>query len=314
MNEAAAAGVEIRAEVVSDLQNIMMPEGISRVALEASGLLYLPDIGRFVVVSDETERKQPDLYLMDTAGYIGNKTTVKKCKLINDMEGITADPQGRIYLLSSQSYSRKGKLKPERKLLVRCTRQGTELRAEASVSLIDLMETAARTAAKSAWAEFILRGVRTHTTDIEGVVWHDGHLLLGFKNPRIGHDAVILSIADPDAMFTGKKLSAEQIRIRYRFPVVDTATGTFCGISDLCFVEDQLFGLSTGVQSSSGVATDIGLFWMYHPETGTLQVLRRFSGCKPEGIACNNGNGLFYIVFDNGSKNASQFMTAKVSP
>ncbi|MBN1759986.1 MAG: hypothetical protein JW863_16790 [Chitinispirillaceae bacterium] len=301
-------------DAVSDLQNITMPEGISRVALEASGLLYLPDVGRFVVVSDETERKQPELYLMDTAGYIGNKTTVKNSPLIDDMEGIATDPQGRIHLLTSQSYTRKGNLKPERKLLVRCTRQGTVLQADASVPLIDLLVTAARTAAKSSWAQFILLGVHKQEIDIEGLVWHEDCLLLGFKNPRIGNDALILSISDPDAMFAAKKLSAEQIRIGYRFPIVDTTTGTFCGISDLCFVENRLFGLSTGVQSSSGVATDIGLFWTFHPETGTLQILGRFPDRKPEGLAYTPGNGLFYIVFDNGSKNASQFMTAKVSP
>jgi hypothetical protein len=288
--------------------------GITTVAVEASGLCYLPDVGLFAVVSDETERKKPDLYLMDTSGAIGSKATVKKVSSINDIEAITADPRGRIYLLSSQSHNRKGNLTAERKLLVRLERKGTDFSADASVSLIDLLSAAAQAAPKEEWAVFVNRAVREKTADIEGVAWFNDTLLLGFKNPRLGNDAIILGIDDPDAMFDRQTLAPDRVRLWRHQTVFDTVTGTYCGISDLCCVDGTIYGLSTGVHSRSGVDENTGLFWCYQPETGAFEVLRNFPGLKPEGIAWNTGNGMFYVTFDNGAKNFSQLMTAKVSP
>ena len=154
-----------------------MKKGVSTVGLEASGLWYLPDLGMFAVVSDETERKRPELFLMDSSGSIESKSIVEKVSSINDMEGITGDPRGRLYLLASQSHNRKGKLPAQRRLLVRMQRRGTGFLADASVALIDLLAEAAAAAPETDWARFINRAVREKTADIEGIAWFVGRVI-----------------------------------------------------------------------------------------------------------------------------------------
>jgi hypothetical protein len=287
-------------------------KGLTVSPLEASGLSFLDGTGLFAVVSDETDGKQPELFLMDTTGHIVRTTMVKNVPAINDMEGITRDPWGRMYLCASQSHNRKGILSEARKLLVRASLDGISFTADARVLLVDLLAAAAGETPEEDWCRFVNKALAEKTADIEGVLWFDGKLLLGFKNPRMGKDAVILGIDDPDMMFSGNALKAGQVSLWRHITLFDTATGTFCGISDLCSRNGRIYGLSTGVHTQSGVDEDVGLFWTFDPEAGGVQVLRHFSGLKPEGIAGFGTGGEFCIVFDNGSKNSSQFMIVKV--
>ena len=299
----------------ADIGDISTAGGVCVSPVEASGLLYLPEEKRFLVISDETDGKEPMLFFMDTAGYIGQRTVVKRLSAINDMEGITRDTHGRVYLLASQSFNRKGKRTTARRLLVRMTGTGKSgFRADASVPLIDVLAKAAEQQPSAKWSSFVAGALREKSVDIEGIVWYNDTLLFGFKNPKMGNDAVILAASDPDALFRTGRVKPAQVMLWRRFPLFDTVSGTYCGVSDLCFTDGRLYGLSTGVSSSSGVEEDVGLFWTFDPATGSCTFFRHFSGLKPEGIAYNSDRGEFCIVFDNGSENPSQFMTVKVSP
>ena len=300
--------------VFSQLRDITVVKGLTRSSLEASGLFYIPDIGLYIVVSDDTDAKRPMLFFMDRTGRIAESVMINGLTAINDMEGITQDAKGRLYVLASQSYNRKGKRAPERKKLVRVRRDGMRFNLDGYVSLIDLLVEAAREKEAFEWCEFIKRGDRDKSVDIEAICFRGDTLLLGFKNPRIKTDAVILGISDPDSLFVKKRLHPDQVRIWRKLTVFDSSTNTFCGISDLCFHGDRLFGVSTGVQSQSGVDEDTGVMWVYSPQDGSMRYLHHFPGIKPEGIAFDHDRKEFCLVFDNGSKNPSQFMTVKVSP
>ncbi|MBN1307134.1 MAG: hypothetical protein JXA18_04405 [Chitinispirillaceae bacterium] len=265
------------------------------------------------MISDDTDRKEPALFLMDLKGHIGMKLLIDGLGKINDMEAITADTRSLLYVLASQSFNRKGEQPPARKLLVRIRRRGMSFSLDKCVMLSDLLLAAANETGASEWSDFVGRAAREKTVDIEGMAFTGDTLLLGFKNPKMGNDAVILAVADPDSLFERKRLSPEKVSLWRRITVYDSATGTFCGISDLLFCNGSLYGLSTGVASRSGVDGDVGVFWSYSPETEALLLLRSFPESKPEGIAFNGERSELCIVFDNGSKNPSQFMTVKVS-
>jgi hypothetical protein len=91
----------------------------------------------------------------------------------------------------------------------------------------------------------------------------------------------------------------------------DPETGTVCGIADMTFKNDILYGVSTGVFSQSGIDNDVGIFWNYSMQDNKLHILQLFAGLKPEGLAYNIDKDEFCIVFDNGSKNPSQFLVSK---
>jgi hypothetical protein len=291
------------------LRTIIVDSGVTSVPVEASGIIHAADIGAGIVVSDETYKKRPELFIMDSTGRISASAVVTGMETINDIEGIAEDAHGCCYLLASQSYNRSGERSDARRLLVRCRRSGQKFTADKSVSLADRLHDAAFAARTMPWAEFILGDSSANAIDIEGItVMHDT-LLLGFKNPKRDGNAVILAIADPGVMFDHNRIAPEQLSLWAAPALRDPATGTQCGVSDLCFRGDVLYGVATGTAAGE---KDIGLFWEYTPSNRSLRVLRSFPGLKPEGIAYNGALSAFCIVFDNGSRHPSQVMTAKV--
>src|SRR5690606_9406319 len=91
--------------------------------IEASGLIYLPDLDKFLVVSDESE-KNPVLYLMDSAARIEKSLPIRGLDKMDDMEAIAADSTGDLFVLSSQRRSNKGTLPEKRTLLALGSRNG----------------------------------------------------------------------------------------------------------------------------------------------------------------------------------------------
>ena len=106
---------------------------------------------------------------------------------------------------------------------------------------------------------------------------------------------------------------ADQVAVWKTLYIFDDTTGTFCGISDLYFFNEQLFGVATGVRNRHGLSEDVGFMWRYIPSLDKFEKLYRFNGVKPEGITYNRDRRKWCLVFDNGSKNPSQTMLLKVS-
>jgi len=293
------------------LKDIRTRDGLVKENIEASGLLYLKDLNSFILLSDETDEKQPDLYLMDSSGFAGEKITVSGLDKINDMESITTADQKTFYILCSQSYNKKGKLPQNRKLFVRVKRNGKKFSFDKSVYLYDLLKTVSTKTKNVHLTEFISQGIIDKSIDIEGMAIYNDTLLLGFKNPKINNNAAILSIASFNNCFEKNQILEQQISIWDTIPIYDRVKSVYCGISELVSHNNKLYGLSTGVTSSAGIEEDAGLFWEYTPSTKELMVIQAFPGLKPEGLAFNQISGRFMIVFDSGSKNPSQFVTVK---
>jgi hypothetical protein len=294
-----------------ELQGIKVKENLTTETVEASGLTYLSDIASYVLISDETEGKTPFLFLMDENGNVGEKNSIHGLEQINDMESITTKDQHTFYILSSQSYNKKGKQTSTRKLFIRVQRDGKNFKFDKSIQLIDLLETAASETNDPRLTEFIKQSMLDKSIDIEGITLFNDTLLLGFKNPKIKDEAVILAIADYNSCFDKNKLSAQQLSIWRTIPIYDRNINTYCGISDLTSYNGKLYGLSTGIVSRNGIDEDTGLFWEYTPSSKEFMVIQSFPGLKPEGLAINEASGKFLIVFDNGQKNPSQFIITK---
>lgn len=301
------------ARVSVGMLDIVVDPGLTVSPVEASGLLYLPDIKLYLLISDDTDRKEPVLFLMDDNGRVRSRAMVRGLDNINDMEGIAQDEQGTIYLMASQSFNKKGKQSAARKLLVRVSREGTSFVMNGSVELFDILLAAALEQGKSEWADFITTASRTRLIDIEGIACIGDTVLLGFKDPKINNSAVVMAIAAPDELFANNGLSSSNISIWRKIPVFDSVSGTVCGISDILFHDGILYGTSTGVSTQGGFDEDIGIVWFYSPENGAFTILHRFCGLKPEGVALNGNSGELCVAFDNGSKNMSQIMKIKVT-
>lgn len=295
------------------MTDIVVDQNLVLSPIEASGITYLADLQSFLIVSDDTDDKRPDLFLMDPQGRIKHRFSIQGLPKINDMESIISHGPQNLYVLSSQSYNNKGKQPKDRKLFARIKREGNSFIHDGSVHLFDLLIDAALKDKSAAWSDFIQRCAREQSIDIEGMTVYNDSLLLGFKNPKIGNEAVILAISNFNEMLDSNKLDLGQVTIWRTLPLYDNTKGVFCGISDLITYNDIIYGVSTGVSSRNGLDEDVGLYWRYSPQTGALKIIQSFKDIKPEGISLTGEAGTFCIVFDNGVKNPSQFIFVKDS-
>ncbi len=179
--------------------------------MEASGLIYLKDLDRYLVISDEVNKKKSILYLMDHKGRITNELKIEGVDKIDDMEAICQDDSGTIYLSCSQDRKHNGKLPDERKRFVQIRRSGSRLVSDGQVLLHDLLKEAALKSPDEKWAKFM--GKKSKNIEIEGMFVEENDLFLGFKKPLKGKQAVILKISNFPMMLEKNRLDADQIQI-----------------------------------------------------------------------------------------------------
>jgi hypothetical protein len=298
--------------IPENIKNIIASPGFASTPIEASGITFVDKLNSFLIVSDDTEDKRPDIFVMDTTGRITARHTITGVDKINDMESVVYAGPDIFYTLTSQSYNKNGKQPLARTLFVRFNKKGSSFEQTGSISLVAMLLEAASSSRTEKWAQFISKSSNDQSIDIEGMTIYNDTLLLGFKNPKLDNRAVILAVANINAVFSSGKITSNQVSVWRTLPLFDKSSSTFCGISDLAVHGDQLYGVSTGVSSKGGIDEDIGLFWKYSPLTDSLIIMQNFKGLKPEGVTVY-GDPLHYcIVFDNGTKSPSQFLRGKV--
>ncbi|UQA63154.1 HlyD family secretion protein [Polyangium aurulentum] len=295
------------------------PSLANRTRFEPSGLVTRASEGRYLVVSDDTGRDEdegkPWLFAMSTTGAIdAEPVQIDGVAELSDVEAIAAGDAGEIYLLSSQSFSKKGKRKPARTALLRLRQEGRGFRVDGEVHLAELLD------ADPARAHALGLPNGTRSLDIEGLAFRQGALHLGLKAPLDAQgNAMIWQIASPGALFAARpdavkaaarKDSSASGRLaeagaslwaRARVDVELAGKSTPGGISDLQFLPDGSLAITSTPSTADG---DAGALWRVDaPQAGALAPLlvRRFPGLKPEGIAPSLAPGRLMIVFDAGS-------------
>lgn len=291
--------------------------------IEASGLLYLPDLKRFLVISDDTPKKKALVHLMDTASRVEKSIPVGGLDKMDDMEAVAQGADGSVFLLSSQSHTKKGKLPEYRKLLVKARRAGGSLELQSKVSLLDILDKVSQAHADKDWAAFLRAGIAAKSTDVEGMAVLGGDLYLGFKAPLLEGKAVILRIAGIDGLMAGKLPGSEAVSIWKSVELKDARTSTRSGIADLIFLDGDAYLISTGTREDgekrdgAGTGSEdsrhAGALWVLRKDAAKAVELRDFAGAKPEGLAHVAAEKSFYIAFDNGSERPSQILKIEVT-
>ncbi len=120
-------------KIETDIKKIKVPGEIRSISsFEPSGLIWLDDLQKYLVVSDDTGQKginehAPMLFLMNSDGSLEkNPVYLKGVESVNDLEAITQTPEGIIYLVSSQNISKKGKRPIRRLQLLKVKRERTQ--------------------------------------------------------------------------------------------------------------------------------------------------------------------------------------------
>ncbi|HSW60830.1 MAG TPA: hypothetical protein VLJ60_08530 [bacterium] len=256
-----------------------------KVRIEASGAIFLKNLNLFAVISDETQKKQPILFLMDKTGAIKEKMHIEGLEKIDDLESIALVDDSTVLILSSLSRTKKGKLKDERNILAMIKIDNKKAQLLKSVDFYAVLNNFA----------FLTEIIKEKNLDIEGMSVSDNSLLVAFKDPLFNKKPLILKINNFMNIFDIKKLSSSDVA----FSTVDTVPENE-RISDIYTDKDKFYFTTSCNKGKCG--------GFYELKDGKAVLIKHFDTLKPEGIAFDKN---FYIFFDEGGDRNSRFMEIK---
>ncbi len=263
-----------------------------QVKIEASGAVFVPETGKFLVVSDETKKKTPLLFEVSKNGET-KAIIINNFSKINDLESIAKESKNTYLIMSSLSYSKKGKLKPERRILARVTFSNEEANLEKAVDFYGILKDFAEKSDSEA-AKLLKKGIAEKTIDIEGIFVIGTSLFIAFKNPLFNENGVIFEISGYETVFAEKRISENQLKTIF----VDLPHER--RISDIYMLSPDKFYYTASCNSEKCGG-------LYRFENEKSELIKEFSELKPEGIAVDDG-GNFFIFFDLGQNENSKFL------
>ncbi|MDO5577138.1 MAG: hypothetical protein Q4F84_08660, partial [Fibrobacter sp.] len=299
---AEAVPYEPDTEITSSLVNIVYNgEEVLKDAIEASGVLYLDDIQKYCVISDE----HSVLFLMNGDGVIEKSVKIEGVDKIDDMESITTDDSGYIYIAASQNPKKKGTLPDARRLFIRVKRTGEKFVLDAKVFLIDLLQEAVKGNSNADLVMLMNIDKEKRLPDIEGIAYKNNNLYVGFKDPLVNKKSAIVKIKDINDVFKTNSIKPENVELACLLPLKNEKLHVTYRISDLCFINDDLYILGRGVSPISGV--EMGSLWVLFQKTKIPGMVYEIPDSKPEGIACDKAKKSVLLICDNGDEKPSQF-------
>lgn len=282
----------------------------NKTRFEPSGIAWLPDIGKFLIVSDDTGIQDapndhaPYLFWMDENGKVDTApVALLGIDAVNDLESIAPASDGSFYLISSQNINKKNRRPGSRELIIKIKREGEKFVVEGQVPFFSLLLNS------YSLPELRFLGLEKLEADgqpvlnIEGAAFHDNALYLGLKEPVSNKGAIIWKLADGDDIFKSQKLAPNQLSV-YGYVQLGQHKNKLAGLSDLMFDQNGiLWALST--LADAGNEDQLGGFHRIDRlADGRLEAKRIFifPNLKPEGV-CLHGSDRFLIVFDKDNEN-----------
>ncbi len=311
---------------VADLgpQSVQIPAALAlRTRLELSGLVWLPERDRYLVISDDTGHKGKDegapwVFGLSRDGALDPAPwSIAGLDKLDDLEAVTRGADGALWLIASQSFNRKGKRGEPRSLLAR-----VEVRDDGLVTTgrANLAHALGRRADQGWWQSLGL-GSRDprykkgadgfdRELDIEGLAPDGDGLLLALKHPLDSQGrAIIWRLAQPTVFLATGGLGPDQLTVWARIPLgVGPGGGLPAGFADLLRLPDgRLLALATALGDADEGHMERGLHSalvaIADPSGAPkVQVLQEFSGLHAEGLALTpQGRGMV-VVFDRGGE------------
>ncbi|MCY1070210.1 HlyD family efflux transporter periplasmic adaptor subunit [Nannocystis sp. RBIL2] len=284
---------------------VVPPALAARTRFEPSALTWSARRDRFVIASDDTgladrDEHAPWLFTMDRHGRLdASPLVVSGIDGFSDLEAIAPAPEDGLYVLASQSRSRKGKRPAARQVFARIAVTAGGATLEASVSLAEQLERDPALLAALGLAD-------TAELDLEGMTaTAGGGLLLGLKQPLDAEQrAPIWHLPHPDALLAGATPSAAGLRRLGAVALrVETNGGPVPGgISELLELPDGSLLIAATASGADPQRQDGGLWHAAGiDDLAHARLLRRFPGLKPEGLALRPDGQAIVLVFDTGA-------------
>ena len=272
--------------------------------IEPSGVVWVPALDRYLVVSDDTgdaaNHHQPWLLAMTREGAFDEAPVpILGLSELNDAESICAGPDGVYFLVTSHSPNKRGHTGGARRMLATLELAGRALRVTGHVDL-----TTARTADGRGSLLSIAGLPEDGRLDIEAVTFREGALLIGLKSPLTARDgAVILRLDAPVAAVRAGKLPPGAVS-HFAEVALHVEVGgrrVAQGLADMTSLPDGAMALLAN--SPKGREKDGGgALYRYEPGHGEPRLVRRFEGLRPEGVTLSADGKDLVVVFDENAE------------
>lgn len=244
---------------------------------EISGMVYIPGLSQFVVLSDDYPKQHPLLLLMSEQGRIQDRTLeIEGLDKMEDIESVSYQNDS-LYLMSSLSPTKEGNTKPRRQMFVRAERRGMEFQLKQEMNL---QEALVRVFAQSQDKELAELAKNPTDLEVEGHAIRDKDLYLAMKNPLgPNREILILKIKDFQQMLNTKSLVPESLTIARRLPLSMPDKGIEVAVTDMIFVDDQLY-LASNYRGKDGSA-----IWRIDESTGAVSLVQEYQQKHLETLA-----------------------------
>ena len=289
------------------LEQMTIPQSLlNKSRFEPSGVVWLPDIQKFLIVSDDTGIQNgpndhaPYLFLMNESGKVDSEPVILRgIESVNDLEAITTAPDGIYYAIASQNISKKGKRPTNREYLLKITRTGSQFEVQAKVNFLSLLLQSHSPAQLRALGLEQFESDGHPVLNIEGIAFDDQILYLGLKQPITDKGAIIWQLTALDSVFQNQILHPDQLKL-YGIVALSENPGIQAGISDLTIDQNGVMWLLSTIPNAGKEQQIGGFHRIDHFTGGRLKAQRifNFPGLKPEGL-CQLNAQRFLIVFDN---------------
>lgn len=271
---------------------------------EPSAIQQLPD-GRFLVAEDE--KAHPfSLVTLNRDGtaactplVAGPQDVDSPLAKLADLEGLTADPAGFVYAITSHSRNTNGEVKKSREKLIRFRIEGDRVAAPVVVGGLKAALAAAHPVLDA--AADVLEVKTEGGLNIEALeMTPDGRLLLlGFRSPLIDRRAIIAAIENPTEVFAADS----DIRISPRLETLDLGGHGIRGMS-------YIPALAGYLVISGPVAKEMSQFrlWFWSglsgdsPRRVTVPGIAGFEHAEGVSPAIVDGKQRIVIVSDDGDR------------
>lgn len=281
-----------------ELPSIVLAEGMD---LEAGGLLELAGRDALLVASDDNGPNSSPFWLFDLKkpGQPLN-LILKGIVEISDVESLAAS-EGRIYAMSSLTPNKKGKIKPERNLVIRLKVDADSVTVDRSIDLrTPLQEALAR--------QSLLRSISgdLQAAEVEAFTMDGSDGYVALKEPQMPDgSSIFLKLRGLADQIEAGRIGALDMEVFAMVKLHAANCENPSRITDLVKAKKGLLILANCRKSQKS-----GQVW-YMTETAGQQsatLLSSLRGGRPEGMAAGLDGKSLYVTTDNGEKKGSDFI------
>jgi len=253
---------------------------------EISGVVYVPELKEFLLISDDYPGDKPFLMTMRTPGVVQNEIIpIQGLRKMKDVESISYR-DNKLYLLSSMSASRNGDLDRSRRVLIRAQRQGQGFQLDGRVDLGSVLEKALGPALDT-------------SLEVEGHALVNADMYLVLKNPTVHtHEILVVKIQNFENLFAASSLDSPQVRIVQRLKLELPRKNGEVEVTDAIFVGSDLY-LASSFRKGDGSG-----IWKVDGQSGAVSLLQEYSIKHLESLVYDPCSHQIYGIFEGGKRNA----------